>query len=263
MAEALAKKKRFRAGHKASATKTIRHVEDVLASEAPSHGKLSLLRMTLNEKLETIKSLDAKVIDLIEEEEALAGGIERADGFKEGVFDALIKIDRFKRTPICVGTSTSYHTDTGATPPDPRSSRVRLPKLQLRSFGGDLTRWTSFWKSFEAAVHNNDELSDIEKFNYLNSLLERTAREAVSGLALTSANYLKAVDTLRKRFGCKQQIVKRHMDALLQVDAVTSSQNTRALHKLFDYISSHVRSLNSLGIESESYGSILCPNHQS
>ena len=49
------------------------------------------------------------------------------------------------------------------------------------------------------------------------------------------------------------------MDALLQVDAVTSSQDTRALRKLFDYVNSHIRSLGCLGVESDSYGSILCP----
>ena len=49
------------------------------------------------------------------------------------------------------------------------------------------------------------------------------------------------------------------MDALLQVEAVTSSQNTRALRKMFDYISCHIRSLKSLGIESDSYGGLLCP----
>ena len=49
------------------------------------------------------------------------------------------------------------------------------------------------------------------------------------------------------------------MDALLQVECVTSSQNIRALRRLFDNISSHVRSLKSLGVEPESYGSLLCP----
>ena len=129
--------------------------------------------------------------------------------------------------------------------PHTHSSHVRLPMLQLRSFGGDLTKWTSFWESFESAVHSNDNLSDIEKFNYLTSLLERSAREAVSGLALTAANYHKAIDTLNKRFGCKQ-IVNNHMDALLQVEAVVSSPSTRALRRLFDNISCHVRSLISL-----------------
>ena len=258
MAEALARKKRIRAGHKASATKTIRQIEDILASEAPDKERLSLLRLTLNEKLETIKAIDSEIIELIKDDDALASEIEQADDYKESVFNALIKIDQLTKTPPSPTPGTPP-TDVRAPPPDVRSSRVRLPKLQLRSFGGDLTKWTSFWESFESAVHSNDDLSDIEKFNYLNSLLERSAREAVSGLALTSANYHKAVETLQKRFGCKQQIVNKHMDALLQVEAVTLSQNTRALRKMFDYISCHIRSLKSLGIESDSYGGLLCP----
>ena len=126
----------------------------------------------------------------------------------------------------------------------------------MHSFDGELTRWTSFKESFEAAVHNNDEISDVEKLNYFNSFLERTAREAESRVAFTSANSRKAVETLHKRFGHKQHIIARHMDALLQVDAVTSSQNKRALGKLFDYVSSHIHSLDSLVVESDSYGSI-------
>ena len=43
-------------------------------------------------------------------------------------------------------------------------------------------------------MHNNEQLSDIEKFNYLNSLLKHTARESISGFALTAANYQQAVE---------------------------------------------------------------------
>jgi len=42
----------------------------------------------------------------------------------------------------------------------------------------------------------------------------------VSGLALTAANYRQAIETLKKRFGCKQLIINKHMDTLLQIDAV-------------------------------------------
>ena len=72
----------------------------------------------------------------------------------------------------------------------------------------------------------------MEKFNYLNSLLERSAREAVSGLALTAANYCQAIETLKKRFGCKQLIVNKHMDALLQVEAVTSSPKYQGIEEV-------------------------------
>ena len=233
MAEALAKKRRIRAGHKASATKSIRHIEEVLARDTPDKERLSLLRLTLSEKLEVVKALDSEVIELIDEEDALATEIEQADGYKETIYSALIKIDRAtkSRSPVSTpppATPVDKPADAG------RTSRVRLPKIQLRSFGGDLTKWTSFWESFKAAVHDNNELSDIEKFNYLNSLLERSAREAVSGLSLTAANYHKAIETLQGRFGSTQQIINKHMDALLQVEAVTSSQNTRALRRQFD-----------------------------
>ena len=55
--------------------------------------------------------------------------------------------------------------------------------------------------AYESAIHKNPSISDIYKFN--NSLLERTAHEAVSGLTLTSANYHEAILILKKRFGNK------------------------------------------------------------
>ena len=205
----------------------------------------------------TLKTLDAEIVDLIEDEGGLADEIEQADTYKETLYEAILKVDRLlNATPP---TPEAPPTTTRGTPADARVNRVKLPKLQLRSFNGDLTRWNAFWESFESAIHSNTELSDVEKFNYLNSLLERSAREAVSGLALTAANYRQAIETLKKRFGCKQLIVNKHMDALLQVEAVTSSQNTRGLRKLLDSVNSHIHSLQSLGVEPGSYSSLLCP----
>ena len=75
---------------------------------------------------------------------------------------------------------------------------MKLLKLTLRAFNGDITTWTTFWDSYESAVHKNSELSDIDKFNYLKSLLERTAQEVISGLTLTSTNYHEAISILKK-----------------------------------------------------------------
>ena len=58
------KKKRIRAGHKASATKTVWHVKELLASDTPNMERLSLLRLTLKEKFKMIKGLDCEVTDL-------------------------------------------------------------------------------------------------------------------------------------------------------------------------------------------------------
>jgi len=192
MVEALAKKRRIRVGHKASATKSTRQIEEVLTTETPDKERLSLLGLTLSKKLEVIKTLDSEVIELIKDKGTLA--TEMADGYKETIYSTLIKIDRATKLPVGTSPATPI-SDIHATPTDARTSRVRLPKIKLFSFGGDLTKWTSFWESFQSAVHENSELSDIEKFKYLNSLLEHSAREAVSGLSFTAANYHKAIET--------------------------------------------------------------------
>ena len=88
----------------------------------------------------------------------LADEIEQADSYRESIFSALIKIDKLDGAPP---TNPNPHPPTRATPTESRGSCVRLPKLQLCHFSGDLTKWTSFWESFEAAVHHNEDLSEI------------------------------------------------------------------------------------------------------
>ena len=102
---------------------------------------------------------------------------------------------------------TSAHTATSG-------GKVKLPKLSLPHFNGNLMKWVPFWDSYESAVHNSESLSDVDKFNYLRSLLERTAYEAIAGLTLSSANYQEAIDILKRRFGNKQMIIAKHMEAL-------------------------------------------------
>ena len=51
-----------------------------------------------------IKALDSEVIELIEDEEALDTDIEQADGYKETVYRALIKIDRVIKSSSPAGT---------------------------------------------------------------------------------------------------------------------------------------------------------------
>ena len=43
-----------------------------------------------------------------------------------------------------------------------KSASVRLPILEIPSFSGDKLKWTEFWDTFEASVHKNTSISDIE-----------------------------------------------------------------------------------------------------
>ena len=82
-----------------------------------------------------------------------------------------------------------------------------------------MTKWFTFWDSFNSSIHSNLSLSNVDK---LNSFLESTAAESIAGLTLTSVNYEEAVAKLKRRFGNTQLIVNKHMDMLLNIPAVNS-----------------------------------------
>ena len=60
--------------------------------------------------------------------------------------------------------------------------KPKLPKLVLTKFRGDITTFSMFINSFESAIDKNPELSVIDKFNYLSSLVEGPAARAIQGL---------------------------------------------------------------------------------
>ena len=252
MAAELTKKRKIRAGHRGSATRILSQVDAALADGTVSVDKLAQLKLCLTEKLDTLKLLDGEIIGLTEEKD-LADEIEQSDGYKESVYGALVKLERAITIP------TSAIPTTRAVTTAPKANPVKLPKLTLRSFDGELTSWSTFWDSFESAIHNNGQLSDVDKFNYLRSLLEKGAYDAISGLTLSAGNYQEAVAILKKRYGDKSQIISKHMDTLLSTEAVTSAHNLKGLRHLHDTVESHIRSLKTLGVTSDSYGSLLSP----
>jgi len=132
-------------------------------------------------------------------------------------------------------------------------SESEASQAGVEEFVGDPTEWTMFWDAFESAVHTNSNLTGM---NYLHSLLDKSAAEAVSGLKLTTANYKEAVSILKRRFGNKQRIINRYMDALLSLEAVIS-HSTKGLRHFFDRVESHVRGLRALDVPSSSYGGLL------
>lgn len=132
-------------------------------------------------------------------------------------------------------------------------STAKLPKLNLPVFSGVITEWLTFWDSYNAAVHSNTGLSDVQKFTYLKTLLSGSAKEAVGGLA----NFDEAIKLLQDRFGNKDRIISKHMEALLNIESVMSASNTVALRTLYDRVETHTRELRALGVAAEAYKCLL------
>ena len=157
-----------------------------------------------------------------------------------------------------MGTSPSFRQINNNVKSN-EGAKVKLPKLELKSFSGNYEEWQSFWDTFESAVNRNTDISRIQKFTYLKSCVTGAAESAITGLPLTEDNYETAIDILRDRFGKPQLLISNHMDALLKLPIVSSVHETKKLRDLYDKIEINIRSLKALGIESESFGNLLVP----
>ena len=95
----------------------------------------------------------------------------------------------------------------------------------MKNFNGDPILWPQFIDTFKNAIHENKNLTAIEKFTYLKSYLRGDAEKCVEGLNLTAENYERGLEILQERFGNKQLIIAKHMNILLALEKIHSSSH--------------------------------------
>ena len=139
-----------------------------------------------------IVQMDAKIVMSLETEEDILKETESALLFQYNITYWQFKIKQFfkskQETPV-----SQYHHSSFKQASTPRM-HINLPKINIKSFGGDPLEWLTFWDNFSAAIDENLELSDVGKMNYLNGMLKGEAARAISGLPLIEENYRKATE---------------------------------------------------------------------
>ena len=150
-----------------------------------------------------------------------------------------------------------------AAPSGSNSSRrgpsVKLPKVNIETFSGELATYPAFMDSYESIIHNNATLSNVEKFYYLKGLLRGKASTTIEGLSMTSANYESALELLKNRFGDRKSLQAHFIDLLMNLKPVDNAKDVKALRTLHDKIESIVRNLKTLGIDDDTYGPLIMP----
>ena len=248
--------KAVRRGHRGVLTKLTREIEEILSnselnSEATS--RLLVIHEQLEGKRKVISNLDSEIVGICVIDE-----IEREIEESEAI---TAKIIQSKRKINAAIATTSRESVAHAVPPPPSgeaSTKPRLPKLSLPKFRGDVTTWSAFWDSYRSAVHENTSIAVVDKFNYLNSLLEGPAARTIQGLTLNEDNYGSAVKLLQDRFGRPQQIISAHMEELLKISPCVGDKPS-SLRYVYDKINVNIRGLSAMGISSTQYGSLLIP----
>ncbi len=261
MSQELAKKKKIRAGHRGHANKIVAEAENEMLKFNPSPVELEHYIQILTDKELFIKNLDEEIVSLVDDgdiETEIFDSEDKRSEIRKAIVKLREKSKAISQTSSHAG-STASNTETSSLPTNSNRYTPKLPKLELPKYNGDPRKWNEWWDVYVSAIDSNETLSPVYKLRHLKTLVEGPAAATISGLALTSANYSEAIDFLKARFAQKQVIINAHVEALLKINQAPMIKDIKSLRKLYDEIETNIRSLKSLGVQSEQYGTLLIP----
>ena len=173
----------------------------------------------LTEKDADEDAIDKELDDTQEDEERISGALYVLE-------DALEKLTVDRELPTIQGNNSqeglslqeSHSSDTTLSSESsgaPRSINVKLPKLELTKFSGEVHDFQEFWNGFQSAIHENQSLANVDKFKYLKSFLLEPAKSVIAGMPLAGASYNTAIELLKKRLGKPEEIQRAYINHLL------------------------------------------------
>jgi len=245
MASELQKLLRRLGASRGALTKSCNKIDQFRNNEDVDLSELQMCRDTLQsqiDRLEHLNDLYDKLNSEVNEEE-MEEEYEKMENYRE-------KGDNY--ISVC---KTLLDCNSCSDKQNPSSVNVKLPKLSLPVFTGDVLKWNEFYESFIEAV-DKQSISAVEKLQYLKSFLRGDALSMLEGLPLTHANYSTALELLKGRFGSKRRVLRAHIRSLLSLSP-PNAKVCASLRGFVDNVNKHTRGLESLDVMSENYEVIL------
>ena len=234
-------------------TKIVNKVDELLKTDPVDKRKLKHYQNELIEKRSDLKDLDNEILELLTEhadKQTADKEMDDALEYKEKLSCALISIEealeKLKLPNIQRSDSRESLASIGSLSSigsQGKKVNVKLPKLELRKFNGKIYEWQEFWDGFCSAIHENEELANVDKFKYLKSFLEEPARSVIAGMPITDAEYGTAIDLSKKRYARPLVIERTHINELTSLSPVFSEKNVARLRALHDQIETYFRGL--------------------
>ena len=135
-------------------------------------------------------------------------------------------------------------------------SGIKLPTIALPEFSGNDMHWAAFRDTFEALIHKNSEVMEIQKFHYLRAALKCEAAKLIESFPLCAIKNQIAWKSLVDRYANDYLQKKRHLQSMFCMTRVTRESNV-ALHKLVDDFDRHVKMLQQLGEKTGHWSTML------
>ena len=165
----LERKLKRREGLRLVCNNKIKSAEEYLSSENVEEAKLKAFKTMLNKATEQLSDIDDKVVALLEPDQVPNDVVESMEMQDKATF---VESEIDFRISQIVKANESTSSLTLPTPSVSSISNVsKLPKIELPVFKGDPLKWQGYWDQFQTSIHNNERITDIDRFNFLKRYL--------------------------------------------------------------------------------------------
>ena len=245
-----------RGSQRAWVTKKAKEIQNILTLtviDDEIRQKLTVMRESLIHKLDVLETLNREI-----QEQLTITDLE-ADIMKSCDLDEEIRvlINKLSITNNPVLPQPPVIPQPVEPNPPCCSGSMNLPKLELPKFTGKPEEWTHFWDMFEATIHNNNSLTNVQKFSHLKTLCVGSAASAISGIRPTSEMYPVLVNTLKSRFDKSNLVKDSNIKELLNLPRVSDPNNPLDLRNHYNKITAHIANLRSVGVNVTQYEEML------
>ncbi|UYV76477.1 hypothetical protein LAZ67_14000520 [Cordylochernes scorpioides] len=241
-------------------TKKINEVLEELRRVSPDEDLLMKKKEFIVQHYQQIKEYNRKIeIEIIRTEEhdekAVLKELESSTHYEEMYIDVLVEINKVLEAKTEEKRAMSEAGGEGS-----RRALLRLPKMELPCFDGDLEGWLSWWSRFKR-IHEDRELDDDEKMHYLVQAMVPGSRahRLLGAYTHTGKNYESAIGALKGRFGDRKLLIELYLRKLINLVVLNARRQSANLDRLYDEISAYLQSLESLSIPSEYLEVFLFP----
>lgn len=151
---------------------------------------------------------------------------------------------RIKRTRNKINSVSDVKSSS--LPSRPNETRIKLPPVEIPSFDGSTEKWPIFYESFKANIHNNTQLTDSQRVQYLIGKLTHSALKITAGIVPTADTYSILWNSLVNKYQDKRSLGTHYMNNIFDIKAC--SNTATSLDTFIEKYSASIAALKQLNI---------------
>lgn len=194
---------------------------------------------------EMIEDLRVKFEDLVDQinEINLTCDPSKSPNYQELVsFDDMYsKVIRVRKNLITQSSQSKSHSVPKSSEPS-----IKLPPIELPSFDGNTENWPIFYESFRSNIHENAQLSDSQRVQYLVGKLTHNARKVLAGIVPTGDTYKIIWDGLVAKYQDKRALGTHYLNNIF--DLKNCQNSASSLDAFIEKYSASIAALKQLDI---------------